>query len=154
MFPHMAGRVLKRRGRGRERDRWRGRRWPDGQESGRRRWLRGEGRERVGGEEREWGFPKRKPPIPEIPLNSNISIVVFRLPLTITSSYELRFTRASCLRTRFNVYYNFREENSFKFFSKQKVNFDTPNTTSQSQTSIINNQLITLFGPGRHRIHP
>jgi hypothetical protein len=46
--------------------------------------------------------------------------------LIITYSYELRFSRSSCLRTRFNTFYNFREENLFKFQILQKVNSWTP----------------------------
>ena len=63
-------------------------------------------RERRGGEEREMvsrnGNPKS--------LNSDFSQIFTKLPLTITFSYELRFTCTSCLRTRFNETYNFCEE--------------------------------------------
>ena len=45
------------------------------------------------------------------------------LPLIITSSYELRFTRASRLRTRFDETYNFREGSFPKFRTYQKANF-------------------------------
>ena len=44
------------------------------------------------------------------------------LPQVITSSYELRFTRSSRLRTRFDETYNFREESFPKFRTYKKSN--------------------------------
>ena len=46
-----------------------------------------------------------------------------KLSQVITFAYELRFTRASRLRTRFDETYNFREESFPKFRTYQKANF-------------------------------
>ena len=52
--------------------------------------------------------------------------IVTQLPLTITSAYELRLIRTSCPRTRFHAFYNFHEQNIFKFLTEQKVNLRAP----------------------------
>ena len=59
-----------------------------------------------------WKFPKI----------ASLIYPISKLPLIITSSYELRFTRASRLRTRFDETYNFREESFPKFGTYKKSN--------------------------------
>ena len=68
-------------------------------------------------------FPKMETSGMEVSLNKkNLPEIVTQLPLTITFTYELRFKRSLCPRTRFNASYNFHEKNLFKFLTEQKVN--------------------------------
>ena len=120
--------------------------WDDGEETSQmgpatrlevagseRTWPEKEGREgeRVRGE-RGWGRGERKvrgfswKGNPKNTQKGNFPKIPLQLPLTITLAYELRFTCTSCLRTRFNTIYNFREETLFKFQTLQKVNSWTP----------------------------
>ena len=71
-------------------------------------------------------IPNSKPNLPKYPWNKNPALKFSRLLLIITFPYEFGFLRTSCLRTRFNTLYNFREENLFKFQTLQKVNSWTP----------------------------
>ena len=111
------------------------------------KWLlrgrgRGERKLRERGERRE-GFRKWKPYPINITISGNFPKIPLRLLLTITSSYELRFLCTSCLRTRFNTYYNFREENIFKFHMTQKVNSRTHQNTLkfvQIKFSLLSNR--------------
>jgi hypothetical protein len=92
-------------------------------EAERERENRAEGERGIGGEEREMGFPKKETlKYPKRQLSKN----TLQLPLAITFAYELRFTRTSCLRTRFDELYNFHEGNFLKFWTEQKVNFKPP----------------------------
>ena len=69
-------------------------------------------------------YPKRKFPKMEISRNGNhVLTLKSELPQVITSSYELRFTRSSRLRTRFDETYNFCEESFPKFRTYKKSNF-------------------------------
>jgi hypothetical protein len=70
-------------------------------------------RDRVCGERN--GFPEMETLNPNILFIETFSNSVFSFPLTTTSSYELQLKRTLCVRTRFNVLYNFGKENSFKF---------------------------------------
>jgi hypothetical protein len=91
--------------------------------NGRQRGRGCAGRERVGGrgERKIRGVSfSGNPKYPKRKLSKN----TLQLPLTITFAYELRFMRTSCLRTRFDELYNFREENFLKFSTDQKSNFE------------------------------
>ena len=67
--------------------------------------------------------PTQQFPKMEISQKGNrVNTLQSKLPQVITSSYELRFTRASRLRTCFDVTYNFREESFPKFGTYKKSN--------------------------------
>ena len=88
-------------------------------EEGRQR----EREERESGERREKemrGFPFQETLKIEIPQKRNFPKIPFRLPLTITFPYELRFLCSSRIRTRFKTFYNFRTENLFRFQTLQE----------------------------------
>ena len=91
--------------------------------------AKGEAERDRGEREKSRGRGERKgvsgignPKNPDLAQKWKLPKIPFKLPMAITFAYELRFTCTSCLRTRFDEIYNFREGNFLKFSTDQKVN--------------------------------